>query len=47
MESVVLKTLSDVYGFDVGGVVEGTDVEDEFVGAAAGGVGIEDWVVGF
>ncbi len=46
MEAVVLQPLGDVDGFDAGGVVEPAHVEDEFVRAAAVGVGVEDGVVG-
>ena len=46
MEAVVLQALGDVDGLDAGRVVEGAHVEDELVGAAALGVGVEDGVVG-
>jgi hypothetical protein len=46
VEAIVCKTLGDVGNFNSGGLLEGTNVEDELVGAAAVGVGVDDLVVG-
>lgn len=45
MESVVLKTLRHVDGLDARRVLELADIEDEFVGAAAVVVRVDDGVV--
>ncbi|VUC29849.1 unnamed protein product [Clonostachys rosea] len=46
VEAVVLEALGHVGGLDAGGLLEGADVEDELVGAAAVLVGVDDAVVG-
>jgi hypothetical protein len=46
VEAIVCKTLGDVGNFNSGGLLEGTNVEDELVGAAAVGVGVDNLVVG-
>ena len=45
MEAIVLEPLGDVDGFDTSGFLEAPDIEDEFVGAAGVGVGVEDGVM--
>ena len=46
METVVLKTLGDIDGFDTGCCLERSNVKNEFVGTSSVRVCIKDLVVG-